>query len=218
MCAAFDLRSVWSNGLETTGETRASVRLMANLRSADEKSVREAHESSHFFFIDFEILHSNPVILLFFPFPNSSSWKPAFQNSLLHSFLPLTLSASRCFFPFLSPLPFHTSITAFLSPFSLFPSLFPRFGFVKGGFISGPEWCRSTGSTDNGPIIRGKQSPWKRNKDPLPKRGPTLHLTPPQQQPPLALQAVCVCVCMHVCACMCVCARQGMKTCVFLPV
>lgn len=40
---------------------------MANLRSADEEPVREASESFHFF-IHFEILHSNPVILLFFLF------------------------------------------------------------------------------------------------------------------------------------------------------
>lgn len=56
----------------------------------------------------------------------------------------------------LSPLPFHTSITAFLWPLPLLPCSFPS--SVKGGFIGRPEWCRSSGSVDNGPIIRGKQS------------------------------------------------------------
>lgn len=134
---------------------------MANLRSADVEPKRETSETFHFF-IHLEILHSSPVVLLFFPFfPYDVFFSLAFKNliRLAHpsrtlssittfSFLPLTLSAtSRLSISF--AFPHH--------PFSA--SFFPCLGFVKGGFISRPEWCRSAGSTDNGPIIRGKQSP-----------------------------------------------------------
>lgn len=155
------LRSVWSNRLETTGETRASVCLMANLRSADEKPVSTQHH----------ILPSNPVILFvlfltpisFGDYPVKKLTTPAHPSRTLSSIASLWPSTSPS--AFLLPISFafphfHHWLSLPISP------PFPCFGYVKGGFISRPEWCRSTGGMDNGPIIRGKQSPWKRNKDP----------------------------------------------------
>lgn len=66
------------------------------------------------------------------PFLNSL----IYYNPFFPAFNPLCFSLN---FSFPSPLPFHTSITAFLSPFSLLPSFFSCFGFVKAGFISRSE-------------------------------------------------------------------------------
>lgn len=128
-------------------------------------------------------LNCHPFIFLFFSFSDWWTFSSGFNlahtcrsrlfchNLFFPAFNPLCVSPH---FAFLSPSPFHTSIIAFLSPFSLFPSSFPCFGFVKEGFISRPEWRRSTGSTDNGPIIRGKPESMKEEQRPLCPRGAPL--------------------------------------------
>lgn len=134
-------------------------------------------------------LHVYFFLSFFFFLPTVPISRTLFTMATL-SLVPLTLLS------ILSPLPFHTSIAAFLCPpppASL--SLFPSAGFVKGGFISGPEWCRSSGSVDNGPIIRGKQRPWMRNKD-LCFRGP--HSAPHTTASTASAGPLCVCVCVCV--------------------
>lgn len=72
-----------------------------------------------------------------------------------------------------------------------FPPSSPALVLWKGALSAGLNGAGPLEARTMGPSSEGQQSPWKRNKDPQPKRGPTLHLTPPQR---LALLTVCVCV------------------------
>lgn len=180
---------------------------MTHLRSADGEPVRPSTVSS-----TLKVIAS--ILPLFFPFSQSDgvrvtvrfqsglSSKPSHRyfSSLQKPLIPHSPFSPICSSPShllclstLPSLPFSPLPPPLLSLLLSLPL------FVKGSFISRPEWCRSTGSSDNGPIIRGKQSPWKRNKDSEPSRGPTLHLSPQQQQPPLAVHAVWVCAHVFVC-------------------
>lgn len=191
----FWLHTVWSNRLETTGETRASVCLMANLRSAAEEPVREANETFHFFLSTLKFFFCSFVLTFFFR--SASKISPVLltlpERSLLlqPSFLPLTLFASL----WISPSHLLCLSTLPSLPFSPLSSSFPPSSLtlvlwkqaLSGGLNSaGPLEARTMG-----PSSEGSRAHERGTKTLSPRGAP---LWGSQHQSPLALHTVCVCV------------------------
>ena len=218
----FWLNSVWSNRLEITEETRASLRLMAYLQSADVEQVREASKTFNFFhpprntqlhssylFVVFsfylwcflaQLLKISPYLLTL---PELSLPSQAFLSYLQRSLL---------FAEYVHPISFafphfhHCLSLPFLPLSLLLPLLcFSERGLYQQAWMVQVHWKHRQWAHH-----QREAEPLKEEQRPSAQEGPhSHHLTPPQQQPPLALHTVCVYVC--VCLCVCACVRAWEK-------
>lgn len=130
-----------------------------------------------------------------------------FQNSLFYhnpffpAFNPLWISLN---FSFPSPLPFHTSITAFFSHFSFFPSFFLCFGLWKQALSAGLNSAGPLEARTMGPSSEGSR-PMKEEQRPSAQKGP--HSEPHSNSlhwPPILCVSVWMCLGKNVCTLACI--------------